>query len=103
MKIFVPANNKGGVGKTRIAATFSEYTSKILNKKTLAIDFDPQCNLSQLYLNMEIDPASPEGYVPPLHPDFDPSEDLGWNGKSSIADIFYDEMQKQGIIPYPTL
>jgi chromosome partitioning protein len=102
MIVFVPANNKGGVGKTRIAAIFAEYASKIRNKKTLVIDFDPQCNLSQLYLNMEIDPVSPEGYIPPLHPDYDPDSGDSWSGRSSIADIFYDEVHQQGIIPYPT-
>lgn len=104
MKVFVPANNKGGVGKTRIAAIFAEYVSKILQKKTLVIDFDPQCNLSQLYLRMEVDSSSPEGYIPPLHVDYDQdiSEEDTWNGRSSIADIFYDEIKTQGIIPYPT-
>lgn len=103
MKVFVPANNKGGVGKTRIAALFAEYSAKILGKKTLLIDFDPQCNISQLHLRMEVDPSSPEGYVPPLHPDYRAEEDNGhWNGRSSIADIFYEEVSQQGIIPYPT-
>ena len=100
MLVFVPANNKGGVGKTGLSALFAEYTSKILRKKTLVIDFDPQGNLSQRYLAMEIDPSSPEGYMPPIHPDYDPTdpEDESWDGRSSIADIFYD----QGVIPYPT-
>lgn len=100
MIIFVPANNKGGVGKTAKSSLFAEYASKILKKNTLAIDFDPQCNFSHRYLDMEVDPASPEGYMPPIHPDYD-SEDLDnsdWDGRSSIADIFYGE----GVLPYPT-
>ncbi len=103
MKVFVPVNNKGGVGKTRIAAMFAEYSAKILNKKALLIDFDPQCNLSMLYLNMETDPAAPEGYIPPIHPDFS-SEDNNrdWDGRSTIADLFYPELSSHGILPYPT-
>ncbi len=100
MKIFVPANNKGGVGKTNTSALFAEYASKILKKKTLGIDFDPQCNFSQRYLTMEVDPIAPEGWMPPIHPDYDPldPDDADWDGRSSIADIFYGE----GVVPYPT-
>jgi chromosome partitioning protein len=100
MKILVPANNKGGVGKTNTSSLFAEYSAKILNKKVLGIDFDPQCNFSQRYLNMEIDPAAPEGWIPPIHPDYDPTDpdDDHWDGRSSIADIFYGG----GVVPYPT-
>lgn len=49
---------------------------------------------------MEIDPAAPEGLIPPIHPDYDPEdmEQKEWDGRSSIAEIFYG----QGVIPYPT-
>lgn len=99
MQIIAPVNNKGGVGKTKIATMLSEYYSKVLNLRVLGIDFDPQCNYSQRFLKMEIDPASPEGVIPPIHPDFDPlNHDEEWDGRSSSADIFFG----QGIIPYPT-
>lgn len=100
MVIIVPANNKGGVGKTKCAMLLAEYFAKVKQKKTLAIDFDPQCNFSQLNIKMEIDPTYTEGMVPPLHPDFDPNEadSEGWDGRSSIADIFFG----QPIMPYPT-
>lgn len=98
MKIIVPTNNKGGVGKTKVSMILAEYFSYVLNKKTLILDFDPQCNLSRRYLKMEIDPSAPQGYQPPLHPDYDPNEDLSWDGRSSIADIFFG----RSVVPYPT-
>src|SRR5215204_641381 len=100
MVIIAPANNKGGVGKTKTAYILSEYFAKILKKKTLAIDFDPQCNMSKLLLNMEVDPAFPDGVLPPIHPDYDPNDpdDNNWDGRSSIADIFFGEP----IVPYPS-
>lgn len=100
MKIFVAANNKGGVGKTSTSSLFAEYASAILKKRVLGIDFDPQCNFSQRYLSMESDPIAPEGWMPPLHPDYDPTdiEDADWDGRSSIAGIFHNT----GVVPYPT-
>ena len=100
MIVFTPANNKGGVGKTGVSAMFAEYCSLILKKKTLAIDLDGQCNFSSRYLPMEVDPSSPEGHIPPIHPDYDPTdpEDEDWDGRSSISDIFYGKP----VIPYPT-
>ncbi len=100
MKIIAFLNNKGGVGKTTCSRTMAEYLSKVKKKPTLAIDFDPQCNFSHQYLKMEIDPGSPEGLMPPIHPDFNPDDpdDTHWDGRSSIAEIFYG----QGVVPYPT-
>lgn len=100
MKVIAFLNNKGGVGKTTCSRTMAEYLSKVKKKPTLAIDFDPQCNFSHQYLNMEIDPASPEGLMPPIHPDYNPDDpdDTDWDGRSSIAEIFYG----QGVVPYPT-
>lgn len=40
-------NMKGGVGKTTIAALLSRYAAMELNRRVLAIDLDPQANLSQ--------------------------------------------------------
>lgn len=100
MEIIAFVNNKGGVGKTTCTKLMAEYLSKIRNLRTLCIDFDSQCNISQQYLDMEIDPAAPEGLMPPIHPDFDPTDpdDIDWDGRSSISEIFYG----QGVVPYPT-
>ena len=40
-------NMKGGVGKTTVAALLSRYAASTLNRRVLAIDLDPQANLSQ--------------------------------------------------------
>ena len=100
MKVIAFLNNKGGVGKTTCSRTMAEYLSKVKKKPTLAIDFDPQCNFSQQYIKMEIDPASPAGLMPPIHPDYDPQDPdhHDWDGRSSISEIFYG----QGVVPYPT-
>lgn len=100
MKIIAFLNNKGGVGKTTCSRTMAEYLSKVKKIPTLGIDFDPQCNFSHQFLKMEIDPASPEGLMPPIHPDYNPedNDDADWDGRSSIAEIFYG----QGVVPYPT-
>ena len=100
MKIIAFVNNKGGVGKTTCSKLMAEYLSKKCHLRTLCIDFDPQCNFSHQYLSMEIDPAAPEGLMPPIHPDYNPDDpdDADWDGRSSIAEIFYG----RGVIPYPT-
>ncbi len=100
MQIIAPVNNKGGVGKTKVTTLIAEYFAKYANKRVLAIDFDPQCNFSQRYLQMEIDPSSPEGVIPPIHPEYDPQDpdNDNWDGRSSIADIFFGEP----VVPYPT-
>jgi chromosome partitioning protein len=100
MKVIAFVNNKGGVGKTTCSKLMAEYLSNVKKIPTLGIDFDPQCNFSHQYLKMEIDPAAPEGLMPPVHPDYDHTdpEDIDWDGRSSIAEIFYG----QGVVPYPT-
>ena len=55
MKIITVTNQKGGVGKTTTASSLFSGLS-LLGKKTLAIDLDPQCNLSYCY---RADPAGP--------------------------------------------
>lgn len=43
-------NMKGGVGKTTIAALLGRYASLTLDLNVLAIDLDPQANLSQAFM-----------------------------------------------------
>jgi chromosome partitioning protein len=100
MKIIAFVNNKGGVGKTTCSRTMAEYLTLVCKKKVLAIDFDPQCNFSNRFIQMEVDTTSKEGRMPPIHPDYDPTdpEDNNWDGRSSIAEIFYGK----NVVPYPT-
>ena len=99
MKILVVGMHKGGVGKTLLSRLFSEYFAT-KGYKTLGIDLDNQCNYSRRFLNMDINHNSPEGILPPIHPEYDPSdlEDKDWDGRSSIADVFFNEP----VLPYPT-
>lgn len=98
-RVIVTATHKGGEGKTTNCIIMAEYFAMVRKKKVLGIDIDPQANFSGRYLTMSYDPAYQGGKVPPLHPDYDPHTDTDWNGRSSIADIFYGEP----VVPYPTL
>lgn len=40
-------NMKGGVGKTTVATLLSWYAAGLFKRRVLAIDLDPQANLSQ--------------------------------------------------------
>lgn len=99
MKIIVTATHKGGEGKTTNCIILAEYFAMVMKKKVLAIDLDPQANFSGRYLSMSYDPTYQGGKFPPLHPDYDAATDLDWDGRSTIADIFYGVP----LIPYPTL
>ncbi len=97
LKVLAAATNKGGDGKTKTSILLAEYLALVKKKRVLAIDLDPQCNFSHRFLQMEIDPVEPQGKIPPIHPEFDQSE-TDWDGRSSIASIFYGEP----VVPYPT-
>ena len=97
-KIIVNATNKGGEGKTTTSINLAEYASIVLGKKVLCIDLDPQANFSSRYIPMDRDPAYHGGKMPSLHPDYESEVDTDWNGRSTIANIFYGEE----VIPYPT-
>ena len=43
-------NMKGGVGKTTVAALLGRYASLTLGLEVLAVDLDPQANLSQAFM-----------------------------------------------------
>lgn len=89
MKILSVSQNKGGTGKTSTSRLIAEYASRH-GVRTLLLDLDPQCSLSQRYLLMQRDASVEDGILPPVHPDFDPDspEDKDWDGLSSTANIF---------------
>lgn len=97
-KIIVNATHKGGEGKTTNSIMLAEYAALVKNFKTLIVDMDPQANFSGRYIRMDYDPAYKGGKIPALHPDYEPEVDLEWDGRSSIANIFYGEE----VVPYPT-
>ena len=102
MKIITVAGNKGGIGKSTIGLTLTQYLTVCQHMKGAFIDLDPQANSSSSLINMERDPTHPTGYMPKRHPDWDPKnlpeDDPHWDGISSIADIFLGK----AIYPYPT-
>jgi len=91
------ANQKGGVGKTTSAKMFSEFCASLKNKQTLGIDMDPQYSYTARFLGIHKNPIT-DYKEPPIHPHFDLQTANGWDGKSSIANIFFGEK----IRPYPT-
>lgn len=79
---------KGGVGKTTLVRILADYFGT--RKRVLLVDFDDQCNLSNIFLPMEYVDRG-RHMRPPLHPDFDPAmpDMADWSGRSSVADIFF--------------
>jgi chromosome partitioning protein len=86
--IIAVSMRKGGTGKTTISRTLAEYIALVIRRRVLLLDYDTQCNLSHLYLQMEMMPHG--GTRPPLHPDYRPSdpEHANWSGRCSTANIF---------------
>ena len=76
-------NMKGGVGKTTVAALLGRYASITLGLDVLAIDLDPQANLSQAFMQDSykqfLDEKWPSivelfnGYIPPQFRESAPS------------------------------
>lgn len=98
-KILVVANNKGGVGKSLISQLISTYIAFKKNKKVLALDFDPQGNMSYRFLR-DTRIRDMSSYKPPMHPEYDPNDpdDEGWDGRSSALDMWTENP----VVPYPT-
>ena len=97
MEILAISQNKGGTGKTTTGRMIAEGVARA-GRRVLCIDLDPQCNLSQRFLVMDLDTTMADSFLPPVHPEFDPLEDTDWNGRCSIADIFIGKP----VVPYPT-
>lgn len=53
MKIITFFNNKGGVGKTTTVVNLASYLQKMMNKRILLMDLDPQSNSTQAILPQE--------------------------------------------------
>jgi cellulose biosynthesis protein BcsQ len=52
VRSFVLFNNKGGVGKTTLTFHLAHMFAR-LGKRTVVLDYDPQCNLSSMFLEDE--------------------------------------------------
>jgi chromosome partitioning protein len=98
LKVVAVAQRKGGPGKTTLSRTALESYGIYRNLqrevgsavwRALGIDFDGQCNLSQLLLKMD---TSLRGIIrPPVHPQYNAANPEGldkYNGRSSSALIF---------------
>jgi chromosome partitioning protein len=91
------ALQKGGVGKTTSSVFMCQYSAIILNLRTALIDTDKQAGASGRHLEITKNPIT-DLKQPPLHPHYNPDNANGWNGRSSIADIFFGTP----VLPYPT-
>jgi chromosome partitioning protein len=95
-RVLAVLNQKGGVGKTTLAAVIAEYAAIHGEKNVLVVDLDMQCNSSDYWIGMESDPTATGGQVPPRHPDYDNDPEI--EERSSIADIFYGK----AVLPHST-
>jgi chromosome partitioning protein len=95
-RVLTVANQKGGVGKTTLAAIIAEYAALRAGIDVLVVDLDMQCNSSDYWVGMDRDPTAPGGQLPPRHPDYDGDAETA--ERSSIADIFYGK----AVLPHAT-
>ena len=95
MKVLTSSNNKGGTGKTLASKVLAEYAAIYLKQRVLLVDLDPQCNLSQRFLEMDID--SEGNHLPPAYDELKNDPDFP-KGTSSSADIW----MSGNYLPYPT-
>lgn len=99
VKILTVGNFKGGVGKTAMSKFLAEVAAIEFDLRTLAIDLDPQCNLSRRFVSMQVeDEGGQKDYVPGPRPDWDAAEEDEADRYSSSADIW----RFGDAAPYPT-
>lgn len=94
--VIIPANQKGGVGKTEEAIILAEWFSLVRNKRVLLIDTDMQCNCTDHFVGMELSPGTTGGMLPPVHPDYQAGENM--EERSTVTDLFEGKI----VLPYPT-
>ena len=93
-------NMKGGVGKTTVAALLARYASVTLGLDVLAVDLDPQANLSQAFMGGQrysrfLNDRSPSiveifnGYSPP-------SRNSASSAPLAIGDVIVGDTQFGG-------
>lgn len=87
-RIISIVSNKGGAGKTLTTKFLSDYAAKVLKKRVLMIDLDPQTNLSKRYLDMQFNKTQSDEWSPPPHPDFNPETDEQWEQFPTSANIW---------------
>lgn len=81
-------SNKGGAGKTFTTKLLSDYAAKILKKRVLMIDLDPQTNLSKRYVEMIFNRTQSDEWSPPPHPEYNPETDEQWEQYPTSANIW---------------
>jgi len=108
MRVLTVINQKGGVGKTSISVFLAEYFALIRGMRVLLQDIDPQCNLSNHYIPMELGSegqVNPKPVVPPLHDEYKKEipEDAIAEGRPSTADIWLSGSLMEYDTAYPNI
>lgn len=92
-KISVFYNNKGGVSKTTTLYNVGVYLAKELKKKTLLVDCDPQCNLTEIALAYNAGEWSEGGVGTSIHQALVPR----FNGDTARPDVRAVELVKSDL------